>query len=156
MRIIGNDTKSRVRGILLHDTSERHLRRVGHGIRLIQHNELEPGHRVTLGCAHGEDLLRAGERLDLLAHDVDTTVVGGVELEHHLAHVGGAVDAACESEDGGCLAGTGRAVEEEMGEFVGFDEFVDGGEDVLVAGDVFERGGSVFLNPGGVSMDSIE
>lgn len=39
-----------------------------------------------------------------------------------------------------------------MGEFVGFDEFVDGGEDVLVAGDVFERRGPVFFDPGGVSM----
>lgn len=75
MRIIGNDTKSRIGRILLHDTSERHLRSVGHGICLIQHNELEPSHRITLGGTHGEDLLRTGKRLDLLAHDVDTTVV---------------------------------------------------------------------------------
>ena len=34
-----------------------------------------------------------------------------------------------------------------MREAVGFDELVDGGEDVLVAGDVFEGCGAVFLNP---------
>ena len=34
-----------------------------------------------------------------------------------------------------------------MGEAVGFDEFVDGRENVLVARDVFEGCGAVFLNP---------
>lgn len=35
-----------------------------------------------------------------------------------------------------------------MGEAVGFDEAVDGGDDVLVAGDVFEGVGAVFFDPG--------
>lgn len=35
-----------------------------------------------------------------------------------------------------------------MREAVGVDEFVDGGEDVLVAGDVVEGYGSVFFDPG--------
>lgn len=34
-----------------------------------------------------------------------------------------------------------------MREAVGVDEFVDGGEDVLVAGDVVEGYGSVFFDP---------
>lgn len=38
-----------------------------------------------------------------------------------------------------------------MGEAVGVDEFVDGGEDVLVAGDVLEADGAVLFDPGFVS-----
>jgi hypothetical protein len=150
MRIIRNNTEPRVRRILLHNPPQRHLRRRRHRIRLIQYNQLIRRHRLPARLARGgrEDLPRAGERLDLLAHDVDAAVVGGVELENHLAHVLDAVDAARESEHGGGLAGAGGAVEEEVGEAVGFDEAVDGGDDVLVAGDVFEGVGAVFFDPG--------
>jgi hypothetical protein len=41
-----------------------------------------------------------GERLDLLAHDVDATVVRGVQLQHHLTHVLRAIDASGKCEDG--------------------------------------------------------
>lgn len=100
MRIIRNNAKPRIHRILLHNPPQRHLRRTRHRIRLIQNNQLEPRHRArSRRRAHREDLLRARERLDLLAHDIDAAVVGGVQLENHLAHVGGAVDAAGEGED---------------------------------------------------------
>lgn len=35
-----------------------------------------------------------------------------------------------------------------MGEAVGFDEAVDGCDDVLMTGDVIEGVGAVFFNPG--------
>lgn len=65
-----------------------------------------------------------------------------------MPHVLDAVDSAREGEHGGGLAGAGGAVEEEVGEPVGLDEAVDGGDDVLVAGDVFEGVGAVFFDPG--------
>lgn len=148
MRVIRNNAEPRVGRVLLHDPAQRHLRRRRHGVRLIEDNQLIRRHRLGPGLGGGrEDLPRAGERLDLLAHDVDAAVVGGVELEHHLPHVLDAVDAPGQCEDGGGLAGAGGAVEEEVGEAVGFHEAVDGGDDVLVAGDVFEGVGAVFLYP---------
>ena len=100
VRVVGNDAKPRIRCILFHDSSQRHLRRVGHGICLIQDNELEPGHRARLGrCTYCENLFGAGECLDLLADHVDASVIGGIELKHHLAHVGGAIDSTGEGQD---------------------------------------------------------
>jgi hypothetical protein len=79
MRVIGNNAKPRIRCVLFHDSSQRHLRRIRHGIRLVKHNQLEAGNgvsRTILGStAHSEDLLGTGKRLDLLAHDVDASVV---------------------------------------------------------------------------------
>jgi hypothetical protein len=60
----------------------------------------------------------------LFAHDIDASVVGGIELQDHLAHVVVAVDVAGEGEDGGGFTRAGGSVEEEVGEAVGFDEFV--------------------------------
>lgn len=59
--------------------------------------------------------LRTGKCLDLLADYLDAAVVTGVELEYHLPHVLVAVYPSCQREDGGCLARSGRPVEEEMG-----------------------------------------
>jgi hypothetical protein len=64
-----------------------------------------------------------------------------------LSDIGGAVDTSREGEDCGCFAGTGRTIEEEVRKAVGVDEFVDGSEDVLVAGDIVEGYGSVLLDP---------
>lgn len=153
--VVGNDAEARVGRVLFHDAAQRHLRRVGHGVCFVEDDELEAGHggcARRLGAAHAEDLLGAGKGLDLLAHHVDAAVVGGVELEDHLPHVGGAVDAPREGEDRRRLARAGGAVEEEVGEAVGLDELVDGGEDVLVAFDVVERLWSVFFNPGGACI----
>lgn len=150
MRIIRNNAEPRVGRVLLHDPPQRHLRRRRHRVRLIQDDQFVRRHRLRPGLGQGgEDLPRAGEGLDLLAYDVDAAVVGGVELENHLSHVFDAVDAPGQREDGGGLAGAGGAVEEEVGESVGFDEAVDGGDDVLVTGDVFEGVGAVFFDPGG-------
>ena len=117
MRVICNNAKSCIRRVLLHDTSERHLRRARHGIRLVEDDQLEcrQAGRVLGGGYRAEDLLGGGEGLDLLAHDVDAAVVGGVEFEHHLPHVLDAVDVPGEGEDGGGLACAWGTIEEKMG-----------------------------------------
>lgn len=50
------------------------LRGLRHGVRLVQHNELE---RVVV---HAKDVPGAGERLDLSAHNLDSAVVRRVKL----------------------------------------------------------------------------
>jgi hypothetical protein len=55
-------------------------------------------------------LLRAGKGFDLFADDIDTAVIGGVELENHLPHVLGTIDSAGEGKDRGRFACTRRTV----------------------------------------------
>lgn len=134
--VVGDDAESCIWRVLLHDAPQRHLGGICHGIRLVKDDQFVARHAARAaarGRCH-EDLFRRGEGLDLLAHHVDAAVVGGVEFEHHLAHVVGAIDSTGESEDCGGLARTGGPVEEEMWEAVGVDEFADRCEDVLVAG----------------------
>lgn len=151
MGVIGNDAEASVGRVLFHDATEGHLSGGGHSIGLVKNNELEPSEsRARSRGTQGEDLLGGGKGLDLLAHNVDTTVVGGVQLEHHLAHIGGAIDSSSEGKNGGCFTGTGRTVEKEMGESVRVDEFVDGCEDVLVARHIGEGDGAVLFDPGTV------
>ena len=122
MCIIRDDAESGIRRVLLHNPSQRHLRRGSHRVRLVQDNQLVCSHR-TRGPGsrvHGEDLLRAGEGLDLFADDIDTAIIGGIELEDHLAHVLGAIDSARESEDSRCFSCSWRTVEKEMGKSLGF------------------------------------
>lgn len=52
--------------------------------------------------------------LDLLSNYFDTSVVTGIELKDHLPHVLFAVYPPCQREDCGCLARSGRPVEEKM------------------------------------------
>lgn len=147
VRVIGNDAEARVGRVLFHDAAQRHLRRVGHGVGLVEDNQLVPRHGCFGAAAHAEDLLGGGKRLDLLAHHVDAAVVGRVELQHHLPHLGGTVDAPREGQDGRGLARAGRAVEEQVRQAVGVDKLVNGGEDVLVAFDVVEGLWSVLFDP---------
>jgi len=59
---------------------------------------------------------RTGKCFDLFANHVDTTIVTGVQLQHHLAHVFAAIDPTGECENSRGLAGSGRAIEEEVRE----------------------------------------
>ena len=98
-------------------------------------------------------MFRAGESLDLLSYYVNTTVVRGVELKHHLAHVFVAIDSASQGQHRRSLSGSGRAIEQKMGQplsnsismlerynqgieyrvtNVGIDKLVDGCKNVLV------------------------
>ena len=52
--------------------------------------------------------------LDLFSNYLDTSVVTGIELEDHLPHVLVAIYPPCQREDCGCLARSGRPVEEKM------------------------------------------
>ena len=148
MGVVGNDAEASVGRVLFHNATESHLCGGGHGIGFVKNDELKAGQTGSRsGGAQGEDLFGGGKGLDLLAHNVDTTVVGGVQLEHHLAHVGGAIDSSGKGENGGCFTGTGGTVEKEMGESVRIDEFVDGCEDVLVTRHIGERNGAVLFDP---------
>lgn len=100
MGVVGNDAEASVGRVLFHDATEGHLRCGSHGIGLVENDELETRQpRARRGGAKGEDLLGGGKSLDLLAHNVDTTVIGSVQLEHHLAHVCGAIDLAGQGEN---------------------------------------------------------
>lgn len=68
----------------------------------------------TYGLRRGGWGSRTGKCLDLIAHDVDTAVVGGVQLQDHLPHVLDAIDAPCQCEDRGGLARAWRTVEKEV------------------------------------------
>ena len=94
MRIIRNNTKPRVRRILFHDPSEGHLRRTRHRIRLVQNDEFESPQPFRSRSLSGsaEDLFRRSERLNLFSHNIDASVVAGVEFEDHLTHRNAAVD----------------------------------------------------------------
>jgi len=110
--IVCNDAESGVRRVLLHNSSQCHLCRGCHRVRLVKDNQLVCSNRSRgIGSgAHGEDLLRAGKSLDLFADNVDAAVIGGVEFENHLAHILGAIDSACQGENGRRFACSGRAV----------------------------------------------
>mmetsp|Transcript_10662 Transcript_10662/g.33593 ORF Transcript_10662/g.33593 Transcript_10662/m.33593 type:complete len:202 (-) Transcript_10662:247-852(-) len=72
--IVADQAEARVARELLHHATQRHLRRVRHRVRLVEHDEL--------GQVR-EHLLGARKVLDALAHDIDAAVVRGVQLENH-------------------------------------------------------------------------
>lgn len=81
MRIIGNNTKSSVRRVFLHDSSQCHLCRARHGICFVKDNQLIFRDRWSASrWRNGEDLFRAGECLDLFADYVYTAIIGGVQF----------------------------------------------------------------------------
>ena len=139
VRVVCDDAEARVGRVLFHDAPQRHLRRVGHGVGLVEHDELEGGRERRGGRRFGagaEDLsgtcdnglawaLRSGSTekiegmrtckgLDLLSYDVDATVVTCVELEDHLPHVLCAVYLACQGEDGRRFTRAWRAIKQEV------------------------------------------
>lgn len=69
----------------------------------------------------------------MFADDIDTAVIGGVELEDLLSDILSSVDFAGEGKDSGGFSGAGGAIKEEVREAVGFDEAVDGLENIFVA-----------------------
>lgn len=121
-------------------SSERELRIAGHGVRLVEDDQLQAG---------AEQLLRAGKLLDLLANHVNAAVVRGVELKQgsrtrvnapicahlpqtdfrfkhtHLEHHGReivAIHLPCARKNGGGFAGSRRAVEQQVRQLVGLDQ----------------------------------
>lgn len=82
MCVIAQQNESGVCGILLNDPPQRHLRRARQRIRLIQNTQfilcdifLSAIHRA---CR--ENLSRRRKGFDLVAHNVDTSVIGRIEL----------------------------------------------------------------------------
>lgn len=136
MCVVGDDAESRVGRVALHDSAESHLRCGGHGIRFVQNDQFETGKTCIAGRLgrHGEDLFCAckslgqcsvpfpytqkvahtGKSLDLFSDDINATIITGVQLQHHLPHILGAIYPSCEGEDGRGLAGSGRSIQEKM------------------------------------------
>jgi hypothetical protein len=115
MRIICNDAKPRVDSVLLHDSSQGHLRCARHRIRLIQDDQLVARHGGGWRSSI-EDLFRRGKGLDLLTYNVDSTVIGSIELKHHLSNILGAVDATGEGKNRRGFSGARRAIKKKMRE----------------------------------------
>jgi len=147
--VVGDDAEARIGRVLLHDAAKGHLRRVGHGIGLVEDDQLvaRKGTGARARPPHAEDLLRRGERLDLFAHDVDAAVVRRVQLQNHLPHVIHPVYPPGQREYGRGLAGAGGAIEKQVRQPVGVDKLVDGCEDVLMSRDVGQGRRSIFLDP---------
>lgn len=57
-----------------------------------------------------------GKCLDLFADHVDTTIVTGIQLQHHLPQVFLAIYPPSERKDGRSFTGTGGTIEKEMRE----------------------------------------
>ena len=120
--VVADEAESGVLGVLLDDAAEGELRVVGHGVGLVEDDELAG----------------ASELLDLVADDVDATGVGGVELEGHGGVGLGPVHALGGGNDRRRLAGTGRTVQEKMGQVVIINELGEDGHNVLVCHQVLE------------------
>jgi hypothetical protein len=58
--------------------------------------------------------VHTGKSLDLFSDNVDSTIITGVQFQHHLPHIFLAVYPPRECENSRGLAGTGRSIEKEM------------------------------------------
>ena len=113
--VVANETETSVTDVFLHHSSKSHLGIFGHGVAFIQDDEFE---------FVAKDGTSGSEILDFIAHDVDASIVRGIELQCHVRN-GGAVDLTGQGEDGGCLSGAWGAVEQEMRELVFSQEFLN-------------------------------
>lgn len=114
--------------LLLHNSPQGILCRTGHRIRLVQDNQLKPTQHPLPRSPPGspsEDLLCTCKRFDLLPYHLNPSVIRRIQLKHLLPDILCAVDMTRERENSGCLSGAWGAIEEEVREAVGFDEFVN-------------------------------
>ena len=89
--------------------------------------------------------MNARKVLHLLPHNVDAALVGRVQLEDTRAHQFRSVQLLCEREDGGRLAGAGRAVEEHVRQVGGLEGAAQDVGGVFLRGDIVERLGAAVL-----------
>lgn len=113
--IVADEAKAGDFAVRLHGTAQGALGILRHGVGLVEDDDLE-GRAGILVLVRGRRVgqLHAGEILDLFANDGDAAFVGGVEFEDAGPHHLGAEELLCEGQDGGCLAGARRAVEEHV------------------------------------------
>ena len=95
---------------------KRELGIAGHGVRLVQNDQLD---------TRGKELLCASKALDLVTDNADAAVVGGVEDQGHRFPAFLAVQALGASQDGAGFPGAGGPVEEQVGKLAVVDEAVD-------------------------------
>lgn len=110
--VITNDAETDVASVFFNDSlaqtqrdgtsSKGVLSLERHGVCFIEDDQFEGGTEY-LACAR--------ECFDLFSHDVNTSVVTGIEFEDHLLVIL-SIDSARDGEDGGCLSCTGWSVEE--------------------------------------------
>ena len=97
-----------------------------------------------------EHVFRANKLIDLVTDDVDAAFVRGVQMNHQILidFVVFGLIFVDEIHDGGCFAGAGRTVEEQIGEIV-FGQYVL--EELLIDGveyNIVELYGPVLFYPG--------
>jgi len=95
--VAGQGEAGRVR-VNFHGPPESLLRAVRHAVRLVQDDDF-----VSAG---GQGNLLLGEHFDLVAHHVDASVVGRVQLQDSVFE-GGAEQNSRQTEDGCCFTHTG-------------------------------------------------
>jgi hypothetical protein len=83
--------------------------------------------------------LLAGEVLDFLTHNGDTSLVGGIEFENTRFHEFGTVELFRKCKDGGCFAGSWGPVEEHMREVGGLEGAREDLDRIVLSRDFGER-----------------
>mmetsp|Transcript_6557 Transcript_6557/g.11994 ORF Transcript_6557/g.11994 Transcript_6557/m.11994 type:complete len:248 (-) Transcript_6557:162-905(-) len=76
--LVASQSEPRRVGVDLHRPSKCLLRSLSHAIRLVKNHNLVP--------ARGQSHFLLGKHLDPIPHNVDSPLVGGVQLEHSLLH----------------------------------------------------------------------
>jgi len=89
---------------------------IGHGIGFVQNNQL---------VAFVENGFGAGKTENLATDDSNTTVVGGVQLEHHRGELRWCVQLPGACQNRTCFSCTGRSIKQQMRQLVFSDKSVD-------------------------------
>lgn len=82
--------------------------------------------------------MHAREIFNLIPHDGNSALIGSVELEDARGEEEWAVERFCQCENGGCLSGAGRTIEEHMWEVGGLEGALEGRDGVVLGCDVRE------------------
>ncbi|EEQ41586.1 hypothetical protein CLUG_05715 [Clavispora lusitaniae ATCC 42720] len=146
--VVANQAETRHARVVFHGAPQRRLRIVGHGVGLVQDDDLVRRTRVlaqVLGrrVRHREP----GKVFDLSAHYQNASFVRRVELKHPQTVQPRAVESFGKRQHRGCFAGSRRAVEEhvwQVGQSEGFSEHANG---VVSRRHVVEFLGAVLFDP---------
>ena len=149
----------------LDDAAEGGLRVGGDGISLVEDDDLEGGVGVAFrvaSCRGGSVPLpavpggaglglvahgQAGEVLDLVSDDADAALIGGVELQDPPLEGFRVPQGAAECQGDAGLAGSRRAVEEQVGQPVGLYGILQGRHHLGLVAHVGEALGPILLHP---------
>mmetsp|Transcript_11711 Transcript_11711/g.47286 ORF Transcript_11711/g.47286 Transcript_11711/m.47286 type:complete len:411 (-) Transcript_11711:24-1256(-) len=110
--VVADEAEARHVRVGLHGAAQRALRVLGHGVGLVENDDLERRRRVARVRLRADRALREG--LDLLANHLDAALVRGVHLEHAVAPDVRVVEHARHREDRRRLARARRAIKQQV------------------------------------------